>query len=44
MWVWQSPSIATLKIVRVLYEIRNARRGVVLHHISVAEIPNYGVL
>jgi len=44
MWVWQSPLISTLKIVRVLYEIRDAERAVIMHHISVADLPDYGAL
>jgi hypothetical protein len=44
MWVWESPSIATLKLVRVLYEIRDVERRVIMWHVSVDEIPDAGIL
>lgn len=44
MWVWQSPALSGLKILRVLYEIQGAGRRVLLWHVSAVDIPDYGVL
>jgi hypothetical protein len=44
MWVWQSPTITGLKVIRVLYEIQQAERRVLLWHVSAADLPDYGIL
>jgi hypothetical protein len=44
MWVWESPPIAGLKLLRVLYEIKDADRKVIMWHLSVTDLPDFGIL
>jgi hypothetical protein len=44
MWVWQSPSVERMKLFRVLYEIITESRRVMCWHISMTDLPDYGVL
>lgn len=44
MWVWQSATITGLKVVRVLYEIQDTERRVLLWHVSAADLPDYGIM
>ena len=45
MWVWESPStVLGLKLIRVLYEIVDPDRRVIMWHVSVTELPDFGAL
>jgi hypothetical protein len=44
MWVWESPSIIGLKLLRVLYRIVDEDRKVVMCHVSAIDLPDFGVL
>jgi hypothetical protein len=44
MWVWESAPIVGLKLLRVLYEIQDSERRVIMWHVSAADIPDHGIL
>jgi hypothetical protein len=41
MWVWESPSITGIKLLRVL---KDDERKVIMWHVSATELPDFGVL
>jgi hypothetical protein len=44
MWVYQSPTITGMHVVRVLYEVQEEPHIVLYWHIQASLIPDYGVL